>query len=147
MVGPHRGQDDNRRRGQSAHATISRLAAGSWVGAPFGVWTAVSTTIGGVGMSTRIRWMPAAAAYASATAMDLGTTSLALGLGLREGNPVAAPFINAYGLGPQILVSIFLCGVLGWYASKGGVKLVVILAVIRWIVVFNNLIQLYRANW
>ena len=91
-------------------------------------------------------WLPAGIAYCGATLMDLLTTSVALGLGLKEGNPAAAPFINAYGLGPQILVSLFICGVLCWYASRGGTKLVWILAAIRWLVVVNNVVQLALAN-
>lgn len=78
--------------------------------------------------------------------MDLLTTAMAFGLGLREGNPVAAPFIHAYGFGPQLLVSFFLCAVLTWYASRGGGKLVAILSVIRWLVVVNNIVQLALAN-
>lgn len=91
-------------------------------------------------------WALAPIAYTGATLMDLLTTSLALGLGLQEGNPVAAPLINSYGLMPQVFVSALLCGMLWWYASRGGSKLVLILACIRWAVVANNLIQLAAAN-
>ena len=91
-------------------------------------------------------WIIPAALYCGATLMDLLSTTASLGLGLREGNPVAAPFIQAYGLGPQFVVSLFLCGVLCWYASRGGGKLVFVLACVRWAVVVNNLVQLYSAN-
>ena len=93
-----------------------------------------------------VPWLGPATAYCGATFMDLMTTALALGLGLHEGNPVAAPFIKTYGLGPQVLVSVVLCAVLCWYASRGGAKLVLGLAIVRWIVVANNLLQLMMAN-
>ena len=84
--------------------------------------------------------------YAIATAMDLTTTNLALKLGLQEGNPVVAPMISAYGLLPQVAISALVCGSLWWYATKGGSKLVFVLAGVRWFVVFNNVLQLAQAN-
>jgi hypothetical protein len=91
-------------------------------------------------------WVLPAVGYCGATFMDMLTTTLALGMGLREGNPVAGPFIAAYGLPAEIVVSAFLCAVLTWYARKGGVRLVYVLAIIRWLVVLNNMIQLVLAN-
>ena len=91
-------------------------------------------------------WAFPVIAYCGATLMDLLTTTIALGSGLHEGNPVAAPFIHTYGIGLQILVSAFICAVLWWYASRGGAKLVYVLAIIRWLVVLNNVMQLIIAN-
>ncbi|HZT97216.1 MAG TPA: DUF5658 family protein [Chloroflexota bacterium] len=85
--------------------------------------------------------------YALATAMDLLTTSVALHTrALREGNPLVAPFVNQYGLLPQVAVSIVLCSVLWWYARRGGTKLVFALAIIRWGVVASNVYQLANAG-
>jgi len=84
--------------------------------------------------------------YAAATGLDLTTTTFALDLGLREGNPVIAPFISAFGLLPQVGISLLLCAVLWWYATRGGTKLVLVLAGIRWLVVLNNALQLAQAN-
>ncbi len=91
--------------------------------------------------------MLAAILYALATGFDLLTTSLALHTGaLREGNPLVAPFINQYGLIPQVGVSIVLCAVLWWYARRGGAKLVYALAFIRWSVVASNVYQLANTS-
>lgn len=84
--------------------------------------------------------------YVGATAADLASTTVALHLGLREGNPIIAPSISAFGLAPQLVVSAFLCYVLWWYAQRGGAKLVIVLAAIRWFVVVNNIVQLAGAN-
>jgi Domain of unknown function (DUF5658) len=84
--------------------------------------------------------------YTGATATDLLSTTMALNLGLREGNPVVAPFISEFGLAPQVAVSVLLCYVLWWYARRGGAKLVLLLAAIRWLVVANNAFQLASAN-
>ena len=91
-------------------------------------------------------WLAPATAYCGATLLDLLTTAVALGSGLHEGNPVMAPFIGTFGLGPQVVVSIGLCAVLTWYASRGGGRLVYVLAFVRWIVVLNNILQLIMAN-
>lgn len=84
--------------------------------------------------------------YSVATALDLTTTTVALKLGLHEGNPIVAPFINAYGIVPQIGVSAILCAVLWWYAARGGRKLVYVLALLRWTVVASNLMLVMQAN-
>jgi hypothetical protein len=65
---------------------------------------------------------------------------------LHEGNPVVAPFINSFGLAPQVLISGFLCFVLWWYARRGGATLVLVLASVRWVVVANNAFQLAASN-
>jgi uncharacterized membrane protein len=83
--------------------------------------------------------------YALAAAFDLGTTSIALHLGLHEGNPFVAPMINQFGIIPQIAVSAVLCGALYWYSIRGGQRLVYALAAIRWMVVASNLVQLGAA--
>jgi hypothetical protein len=80
--------------------------------------------------------------YALATLFDLVTTTIALHSGLHEGNPIVAPFINQYGILPQILVSAVICSALWWYAVRGGAKLVYLLAVVRWVVVGSNAMQL-----
>lgn len=80
--------------------------------------------------------------YAMATLFDLVTTSIALRTGLHEGNPIVAPFINQYGILPQVLVSVVICSALWWYAVRGGAKLVYVLAVVRWLVVGSNAWQL-----
>ncbi len=80
--------------------------------------------------------------YALATLLDLVTTTFALHAGLHEGNPIVAPFINQYGILPQVLVSAVICSALWWYAVRGGAKLVYVLAVVRWAVVGSNAVQL-----
>lgn len=84
--------------------------------------------------------------YAFATGFDLLTTTIALHLGLREGNPVVAPFITSYGILPQVAISAILCSLLWWYATRGGTKLVYVLATLRWVVVASNVFQLAQAN-
>lgn len=84
--------------------------------------------------------------YIGATAADLTSTTVALHLGLQEGNPIVSPTIGAFGLLPQVAVSAFLCYVLCWYARRGGAKLVVVLAALRWFVVANNIFQLGSTN-
>lgn len=84
--------------------------------------------------------------YCLATLSDLATTTLALNLGLNEGNPVVAPMVNQYGLLPQVAISAVICGALWWYASRGGSKLVYVLAGIRWLVVANNALQIAQGN-
>lgn len=84
--------------------------------------------------------------YAMATAFDLLTTTLALHLGLHEGNPIVAPMIGAFGILPQVAISAVLCGALWWYAARGGSKLVYLLAGVRWLVVASNVVQLAAVN-
>lgn len=86
--------------------------------------------------------MRAGLLYVLATAADLVTTALALHLGLREGNPVVAPLILRFGLLPQVGVSVALCAALCWYAGRGGARLVLALAGVRWLVVGSNVLQL-----
>jgi hypothetical protein len=80
--------------------------------------------------------------YALATGADIVTTTVALHLGLHEGNPLVAPMISQHGILPQVAVSAVLCAALYWYAVHGGRKLVFVLAILRWAVVFNNAAQL-----